>query len=128
MRPFWDAAREGRFVLQRCRSCRAWHFPAIETCSRCLAANTLEWETASGRGVVLSYVVMHQVYHPGFAAEAPYRVIDVRLEEGPRMISRFADDVKIEPRVGMPVTVAFARASDEVSLPVLRPAEETTNR
>ena len=121
MRAFWDAARESRLVLQRCAHCRAWHFPAIEICSRCLAGDALGWEEASGRGVVLSYVVMHQIYHPAFAADAPYHVIDVRLDEGPRMIARLADDARDAPRVGMQVEVTFVRVSDEIRLPVFRP-------
>jgi uncharacterized protein len=121
MAPFWSAAAEGRLVLQRCGACRSLYFPAVETCSACLRDDRLEWTSASGRGEVFSYVVMHQLYHPAFAAEVPYTVVDVKLEEGPRMISRLADGGAGAVRVGMPVEVTFVHAGENVHLPMFRP-------
>jgi hypothetical protein len=63
---------------------------------------------------------MHQVYHPAFAEEVPYLVVDVRLDEGPRMISRVVDCEPSNVRIGMNVEVTFVRASDDVHLPVFR--------
>jgi hypothetical protein len=120
MAPFWIAAREGRLVVQRCAACGRHAFPAVETCNRCLRADRLEWVDASGRGTIFSYVVMHQVYHPAFAEEVPYLVVDVRLDEGPRMISRVVDCEPSNVRIGMNVEVTFVRASDDVHLPVFR--------
>ena len=54
------------------QSCGQRRFPPREICSRCLSRDG-EWVRSSGRGEIFSYNVMHQVYHPGFAAEAPPR-------------------------------------------------------
>jgi uncharacterized OB-fold protein len=120
MAPFWAAAREGRLVLQRCGKCGRFHFPAVETCSGCLTSDSLTWVDASGAGEVFSCVVMHQLYHPAFAAEVPYAVVDVKLAEGPRMISRVVDCTPGDLRIGMVVEVAFEPASEEFHLPVFR--------
>jgi uncharacterized OB-fold protein len=121
MAPFWSAAQRGSLVLQRCTRCSAYFFPAVETCSSCLASDALGWVDASGCGEVFSYVVMHQIYHPAFANDAPYTVVDVKLAEGPRMISRLVDCARADVRVGLPVVVEFVRRSGDVCLPVFRP-------
>jgi uncharacterized OB-fold protein len=64
---------------------------------------------------------MHQAYHPGFAAEVPYAVVVVELDEGPRLISNV---VGVEPHaitIGMPVEVVFEDVTPEVTLPKFRP-------
>ncbi len=118
-RPFFEAARRHQLVVQRCHSCGRLRFPAREICSHCLSRDS-EWVPVSGRGEVFSFNVMHQVYHPGFAAEAPYAVALVQLEEGPRMISNLVGVPLHEVRIGMPVQVVFEQVSEEVTLPKFR--------
>lgn len=95
-------------------------FPASEQCSNCLST-LAGWTAVSGRGEVYSFNVMHQVYHPGFAAEVPYAVVVVKLEEGPKVVSNL---VGVEPhdiKCGMAVEVVFEKLSDQVTLPKFRP-------
>jgi uncharacterized OB-fold protein len=120
LRPFFAAARENRLVVQRCTGCGTRRFPPREICNRCLSRES-SWVESSGRGTILSYNVMHQIYHPAFAAEAPYAVVLVELEEGGRMVTNIVDCPLDRLRVGMPVEVTFERRSDEVSLPQFRP-------
>jgi len=116
MAPFWSAAKRGRFAVQRCTDCGASYFPATDVCGACLG-NSLAWVDASGRGVVYSFVVMHHVYHPAFADRVPYLIADVRLEEGPHVISRVDGIDPAQLSIGTVVTVAFEHASDEIDLP-----------
>jgi uncharacterized OB-fold protein len=120
LRPFFTAAREGRLVVQRCRRCGQRRFPPREICSRCLGRDA-EWVTSSGRGAVVSYNVMHQVYHPGFAASVPYAVVLVELEDGGRIVSNIVDCPLDDLRIGLPVEVTFEQRSPQVALPVFRP-------
>lgn len=117
--PFLAAARAGRLVVQRCAACGALRFPPRELCSGCLGREAT-WQQVSGRGEVFSYNVMHQIYHPGFAAEVPYAVVIVQLEEGPKMTSNLVDCPLDEIRIGMPVEVVFVEAAPEVTLPKFR--------
>ncbi len=118
--PFFAAAREGRLVVQRCAACGALRFPAREICSACLATE-VTWQAVSGRGTIFSYNVMHQIYHPGFAAAVPYAVVIVKLEEGPKITSNLVDCAPDAITIGMPVEVVFEQLSPEVTLPKFRP-------
>jgi len=117
--PYFTAARAGRLVVQRCARCGALRFPPREVCTACLAT-VVTWQEVSGRGEVFSYNVMHQVYHPGFAAEVPYAVVVVKLEEGPKITSNVIDCPPGELAIGMPVEVVFEQLSPEVTLPKFR--------
>ncbi len=117
--PYFAAARAGRLVVQRCTGCGALRFPPRELCSACLATEAA-WQEVSGRGEIFSYYVMHQIYHPGFAAEVPYAVVVVKLEEGPKLTSNVVDCPLDEIAIGMPVEVVFEELSPEVTLPKFR--------
>jgi uncharacterized OB-fold protein len=119
--PIFEAERPQQHVDQRCRGCGTLRFPARDRCSACLGREA-EWVPVSGRGTVFSFAVMHQVYHPGFAAEVPYAVVLVALDEGPRMISNVVGCPASDIRVGMPLEVVFEPVSPEVTLPKFRPA------
>jgi hypothetical protein len=120
MAPFWEAARRHELVAQRCAGCGIWRFPARDICSRCLSREA-RWERVAGRGTVFSFAVMHQVYHPGFAAEVPYAVVVIELDEGARMLSNVVDCPLGEIAIGMPVEVVFEDVTPEVTLPKFRP-------
>ena len=120
MAPFWEAARRHELVVQRCRGCGELRFPARDLCSRCLSREA-DWVPVSGRGSIFSFVVMHQVYHPGFADQVPYAVVVVQLEEGARILSNLLDCPVQDVRVDMPVEVVFEELTSEVTLPKFRP-------
>jgi len=120
MKPFFDAARRHALVVQRCRGCGTHRFPARDLCSRCLSRD-VEWVPVSGRGTVLTWAVMHQVYHPGFATDVPYAVVVVELDEGARLVSNLVGCAVGEIRAGMPVEVVFDDVTPEVTLPKFRP-------
>jgi len=120
LRAFFAAAREGRLVVQRCTGCGRRRFPPRDICSECLGRES-EWVQSRGRGHVVSFNVMHQVYHPGFAAEVPYAVALVELDDGARMLANVVECPIERLRVGLPVEVTFERRSADVSLPQFRP-------
>jgi uncharacterized OB-fold protein len=115
-RPFWEHARRGQLVVQACASCGHLHMPPTCVCPECLGKE-LVWKQVSGRGKLVSWVVFHRAYWPGFKSELPYNVCLVQLDEGPLFVSNLvnADAAAIE--VGKPVTVTFDRVADEVTLP-----------
>lgn len=120
LEPFFAAARKHRLVVQRCLQCGTHRFPPRALCSQCLSRQA-DWVEVSGDGEVFSFNVMHQVYHPGFAAEVPYAVVIVRLAEGAKMISNLVGVSPAEIRIGMPVRVVFEELSDAVTLPKFAP-------
>jgi uncharacterized OB-fold protein len=119
MAPFFEAAHRHQLVVQRCAGCGALRFPARSICSTCLSREAT-WVPVAGRGTVFSFAIQHQAVHPGFAAEVPYAVIVVQLEEGPRLLSNLVDCPTADVRVGMPVEVVFDALTPELTLPKFR--------
>jgi uncharacterized OB-fold protein len=119
-RPYWDAAREGRLLLQRCRACATWiHYPRA-WCPACWSTN-LEWSEASGRGHVVTYSVVHQAPFESYAAAAPYVLAVIRLEEGPQMMANVLDVDPKDVAIDMAVEVTFEKRQRGFAVPQFRP-------
>jgi hypothetical protein len=79
--PYWTAAAEGRFVIQRCRACGTYHHPPVGLCVACLGSD-LAFEPVSGRGRIRSFTVCHSgARHPFFESIQPYALALVELRE-----------------------------------------------
>ncbi|MEU0423159.1 OB-fold domain-containing protein [Streptomyces canus] len=82
--PFWEYAARGELRVQACADCGELRFPPRPCCPHCQSFAE-EWRPVSGRGRVWSYVVPHPPLLPDYAAQAPYNVVVVELEEAPRI-------------------------------------------
>lgn len=119
--PFWDAAAQGRLVVQACADCGHRQLPAALSCVAC-RGRALEWVEVSGRGAVHTFTVMHRAYHPAFADELPYNVSIIELDEGPLLLSNVVGVPSGELRIGQRVEVFFEPAGDGLALPKFSPA------
>ena len=120
-KPYWDSARRGQLMIQKCDSCAEYQFYPRGICANCWS-NDIQWYRASGKGTVWTFTVTHQNRTPGFGEDVPYVLALVELEEGVRM---FTNIVECEPRdvkIGMAVEVTFVRANDQISIPYFKPA------
>lgn len=117
--PHWSGCREGRLRVQRCRECGSHVFIPQPVCTHCLA-DALEWVDSSGRGTLYSFTTVHRPPRPEF--EVPYVVAIVELEEGFHMLSNLVDCPPEQLRIGLPVEVEFRPVSEEIHLPLFRPA------
>lgn len=118
-RHFWQGAREGRLLLQKCEACGCSYFPPRPFCSKCSSRDVALVE-ASGRARLHSYVISH-VAARGF--DAPYAIAVVELEEGPRMMSNIVN-VPQTPEalvLDMPLRVTFSKLTEEITLPLFEP-------
>ena len=115
--PYWDACKEGRLTVQRCRDCDAYTFIPQPCCGECLGEN-LEWVESKGRGSLYSFSTVYRPQQPVF--ETPYTVVIVELEEGYHMLSNL---IGVEPEdvaIGTPLEVFFEEMSEEITLPYFR--------
>lgn len=120
-RPFWDAARENKLVLQHCETCgKAIFYPRI-SCPHCFS-DKLGWRPASGRGTIYSYTVVEANAPSAFVGDIPYVVAVIRLVEGVQMLSNIVGCELSQLRCDLPVQVCFERLNDEFTLPKFRPA------
>ena len=119
--PYWEAARRGELVVQRCERCAERPFPPRANCPSC-GATSLSWSPVSGRGTVHSYTVAYRAPHPVFAAQLPLIVAIVELEEGPRMVTNLVGCDPADLEVGMAVEARFEAIDDsDMVLPVFKP-------
>lgn len=116
---FFEGARQGRLLIQRCRSCGQLRHPPRAMCAKC---RSLEWDTveASGRGTLYSFVVNHHPQVPAF--DYPLVVGLVELEEGTRLVSNVIGVDPADVRVGMPLELEMVAFDDELTLPQFHPA------
>ena len=116
--PYWDAAREGRLVVHRCRECSSNKYPPDLVCNSCQSEN-LDFVEASGRGTVYTHAVYTRSFAAGF--EAPYVLALVELDDHPvRMLTNIVETDPETVEIGMPVEVAF-EPRGEWMVPQFRP-------
>ena len=93
-RPYWEAAAQGRLLLQHCAACgKVRHYPRL-LCDDCYS-DAVAWKPGSGRGAVHSWTVAHHAFHPAFAAELPYTLVTVDLDEGVRALGRWRGEARL---------------------------------
>jgi uncharacterized protein len=89
-RAYWEGLRAHHVVVQRCPACGRTRFPPMPSCPSCGAPGAEDIE-ASGAGAVYSFVRVHRAFSGDRAAEVPYTVAVVDLDEGCRVLGRIAD-------------------------------------
>jgi uncharacterized OB-fold protein len=122
-RPFWEAAKERRFLIVRCRSCRHAHHYPRPFCPFCWSEDVM-WEDASGNATLYTYstVYVNDLYP--FREKLPYIAAVVDLAEGPRVMTRIVDAAVEDLRIGMPLVADYEAVTDEITAPVFRPAPD----
>ena len=77
----------------------------------------------SGRGVLHNFVIYHKAWTKWFESRVPYAVVQVQLEEGPRLTTNLLEcDVK-NIKIGMPVEAVYEDITDEITLLQFRPVK-----
>ena len=121
-KPLWDALREHRLALPYCAACGKPHLPPGPVCPFCFA-DEIQWRQASGRGRISTWTVVHKAWFPAFAAEVPYNVVQVALDEGPRLTANVVGVRNEDLEVGLPVAIVFDDVTPGITLPRFRPLE-----
>jgi hypothetical protein len=120
-RPFWDAAKENKLMIQKCRDCGKYIFYPRIACTDCFSDH-VAWVPASGKGVVYTYTVVESNPPSAFVADLPFVIAVVRLEEGVQMLSNIVGCDPYKVYCEMPVTVVFEKLNEEFTLPKFKPA------
>lgn len=115
-RAFWTGGAEGELRIMQCQDCQGMIHPPRPVCRHCLSDN-VEPVAVSGFGVVDTFTVNHQKWHP--AMEVPFVLARVALEDAPgviitsNVINCDVEDVDIGDRV----RVVFEQ-QDDVYIPL----------
>ncbi|WP_073102698.1 Zn-ribbon domain-containing OB-fold protein [Pollutimonas bauzanensis] len=102
--PFWAAARQGKFLIRRCASCRQAHWYPRAICPFCGGATA--WQEASGKAVIYTYSVMRR-------AAQPFAAAYVTLDEGPTLLTNIVDCDFDKLSIGGRVSVVFVPVDEE---------------
>jgi uncharacterized OB-fold protein len=113
---FWDAAREGRLLVERCTACGVDAFPPRGICRACRSRDTLPVEV-TGPGIVYSYTVNHQRWLPDL--DVPYAVVLVEFPAHPgvRVPGRLRGCGLEEVAIGAEVEVGFEPGPGGFAIP-----------
>jgi hypothetical protein len=111
--PFWDAAKEGRLMLGRCKDTGKHFFPPRGVSPFTLSPN-VELVPASGQGVLYTYTVMR--------TKEPYIAAMVELAEGPRVFTNLLNVAPEDVRIGMILRVEFVPTEAGPPVPMFAPA------
>lgn len=117
VKPFFDAAAEGRLLLKKCADCGEAHFYPRAICPHCFSANTI-WIDAGGTGTIHTYSVLRR------GVPVPYCIAYVTLDEGVSMISNIVDCDLDAVRIGQPVRVVFKPTEGGPPVPMFTPVAE----
>jgi hypothetical protein len=107
-KPFFDACNEERLVVQHCMACNRLQFPPRTACLGCGAA-ALDWQQVSGRGRILSRVVVYDSPVSLLIPDQPFNVATIALDEEPEitLLSHLPGVPVDEVPIGAAVQVVF---------------------
>jgi uncharacterized protein len=88
---FFEAVKAGKLAVQRCDSCEALRWPPLPGCPECRSRATT-WVEVAPSGTIWSFVVYHRAFQSALAAQIPYTVAMIQLDDGPYMIGRLTRD------------------------------------
>jgi uncharacterized OB-fold protein len=84
-KPFYDACNRERLVIQYCANCLRYQFPPRPVCTRC-GNDAVQWRQLSGRGRIISRVVVHDTPTSSLIPGQPFNVAAIALDEEPDVI------------------------------------------
>jgi hypothetical protein len=114
VKPFFDAAAQGKLLLKKCAACGAHHHYPRALCPHCFSGRT-EWVEARGTGTVYSYSVLRR------GVPVPYCIAYVTLDEGVTMLTNIVDCDLDVVRIGQKVKVVFKPSEGGPPVPMFTP-------
>jgi hypothetical protein len=115
--PYWEGAKRGELLFQRCGNGHAVFDPAI-LCRKC-GSRDLTWERSAGLGTVYSWTVVWRPQQPSFVV--PYAPAIVDMDEGYQILANVVGCDVGDLAVGQRVAVEFHPVSEGYALPYFRP-------
>lgn len=116
--PFWDAAKQGKLVLQRCTETGKFQHPPRPV-SVYTGRRTLEWHEVSGNGTIYGHTVV-RIASPDLEGRIPLCCATVELDEGVRIIGNVLGCAPEDLQIGRRVRLAWDKLNDDVNYPAFR--------
>ena len=111
---FWEAAKQGKFLIKRCTPCGEPHYFPRSICPFCFSDKTV-WEESSGEATIYTFSLMRK------SPTGPYAIAYVTLKEGPSLQTNIVDCDMDKLKIGQKVKVVW-KPTDGAPLPFFTPA------
>jgi len=118
---FFEGTARGELRLRLCLACGARFRFSHPLCPNCWS-HDLTYEVSSGQGVIESFTIIHMPPYEAFAADVPYVIALVMLQERVRMMANIIDIPPEQVSIDMHVNVFFELRGG-VFLPQFRPSD-----
>jgi len=124
-KPFWDACKDGRLVIQECEICNRMQNPPEDKCWECDSPDNLIWREVQGRGTIDGYVVIYDSRLEAFWDQQPYNVAIINLLDNPdiKFFSNLPGTPVDQVPVGSQVQVEFEQVAPDQFIPQWRVIE-----
>lgn len=119
-RPFWEATRQHKLIIQKCEDCGKHIFYPRICCPYCFS-DRVDWVESTGKGTIYSFTIVESNPPSAFIGDLPYVIALVRLEEGVQMLSNIVESKLHQISCDMPVQVTFEKLNENFTLPKFRP-------
>ena len=119
---YWEGCRSGQLLIQYCPQCSRYQFYPRSICTQCMS-DKLDWVQATGQGTVETWTIVRRPVSEAYAAQAPFVLALIRLDEGPVMMSHVTGCDAEKVQTGMRVRVVFEAWSEQVTLPLFTPVK-----
>lgn len=116
--PYWTGGAVGELRVAHCDSCRRYLHPPRPTCQDC--GCTTRFVAVSGNGVLFTYTVAYQQFHPDVPVPFVIALIELDEQPGLRVAANVVDCDPDALVCGMPVRVQFEQHGDAF-VPVFAP-------
>jgi len=120
-RPYWEATKARRLVLQRCVACTRYVHHPREACPRCLGQD-FDWVESMGRGSIHAMSVHHRPFGAMSLEDCPYIVAFIDLDEGVRFLANVVDTDDRSVTRGDAVVLTWKPVANGYNLPAFKPA------
>ena len=121
-KPFWDACKNGRLIVQECNNCNRMQNPPEDQCWECDSSDNLIWREVQGRGIIDGYVVIYDSRLEAFWDQQPYNVAIINLLENPeiKFFSNLPGTPVDQVPIGSEVQVEFEQVAPDQFIPQWR--------
>ena len=118
-KPFFDAANEGRLVVQSCTNSDRLYFPPRPASEICGEGESVVWKEVSGRGTIYNYCVVYDCPVASLKEDLPFNLAVIMLDEDPGilMYSHLPGVPPDEVPVGAAVRVIFEETANGQKVP-----------
>jgi len=119
-RPFWEATREKRILLQFDRRSGKYQFYPRATSIYTGRRGDLEWREVSGKGEVFSFTVVRRAREP-FRGHEPFVIALVTLDERVNVMANVVHCSLEQMKIGMRVKPYWQPLPDGTNLLMFEP-------